>query len=59
MKLDLKMLGEEAKRKIRGAKNERDLDEVRVEFLGRKKGKITLFLKNIRNLSLGLLPQHL
>jgi len=50
MKLDLKMLGEEAKRKIREAKNERDLDEVRVEFLGRKKGKITLFLKNIRNL---------
>ncbi|TES85002.1 phenylalanine--tRNA ligase subunit alpha [Candidatus Aerophobetes bacterium] len=50
MKLDLKELSEEARRKIGQAKNERELDEVRIELLGRKKGKITLFLKGIKNL---------
>lgn len=50
MNLDLEKLANEVKRKIEGARNERQLDDIRVELLGRKKGKISLFLKNIKNL---------
>ncbi len=50
MKEELGKLKDEAEKKIRQAKDEKELDEVRIEFLGRKQGKITHILRNLKNL---------
>jgi phenylalanyl-tRNA synthetase alpha chain len=49
MKQELARLKDEAERKIRQAKDERELDGVRIEFLGRKQGKVTHLLRNLRD----------
>jgi phenylalanyl-tRNA synthetase alpha chain len=51
MREKLKRLRLEAKRKIDEATNEKELEAVRVEFLGRRQGKITQILRNITDLS--------
>lgn len=50
MKQELAGLKDEAERKIRQAKDEKELDGVRIEFLGRKQGKVTYLLRNLRDL---------
>ncbi len=50
MKEQLGKLKDEAERKIRQAKDEKELDGVRIEFLGRKQGKITHILRNLKDL---------
>ncbi len=50
MKEELGKLKDEAEKKIRQAKNEKELDGVRIEFLGRKQGKITHILRNLKDL---------
>lgn len=49
MKQELARLKDKAERKIRQAKDEKELDGVRVEFLGRKQGKVTRLLRNLRD----------
>jgi len=51
MRKKLERLRLEAKRKIDEATNEKELEAVRVEFLGRRQGKITQILRNITDLS--------
>ena len=51
MREKLERLRLEAKRKIDEATNEKKLEAVRVEFLGRRQGKITQILRNITDLS--------
>ncbi len=51
MREKLERLRLEAKRKIDEATNEKELEAVRVEFLGRRQGKITQILRNITDLS--------
>lgn len=51
MREKLERLRLEAKRKIDEATNEKKLEAVRVEFLGRRQGKITQVLRNITDLS--------
>ncbi len=51
MREKLEKLRLEAKRKIDEATNEKELEAVRVEFLGRRQGKITQILRNITDLS--------
>lgn len=48
MKQKLARLKKEAEKKIREVKNEKELEGVRIEFLGRKQGKITQILRNLR-----------
>jgi phenylalanyl-tRNA synthetase alpha chain len=50
MKEELGKLKDEAEKKIRQAKDEKELDGVRIEFLGRKQGKITHILRNLKDL---------
>jgi len=50
MKQELARLKKEAKKKIEEVKDEKELDGVRIEFLGRKQGKITQILRNLKNL---------
>ncbi len=50
MKEELGKLKDEAEKKIRRAKDEKELDGVRIEFLGRKQGKITHILRNLKDL---------
>jgi len=50
MKEKLGKFKDEAEKKIRQAKNEKELDGVRIEFLGRKQGKITHILRNLKDL---------
>ena len=50
MKQELGKLKEEAEKRIRQAKDEKELDGVRIEFLGRKQGKITYILRNLKDL---------
>jgi len=50
MKEELGKLKDEAGKKIRRAKDEKELDGVRIEFLGRKQGKITHILRNLKDL---------
>ena len=52
MKEELGKLRDEAEKKIRQAKDEKELDGVRIEFLGRKQGKITHILRNLKDLLL-------
>lgn len=47
---EIKKIEEELRKKIDRA-DAREIDEIRVEFLGRKRGKITLLLKQIPDLS--------
>lgn len=56
MREELGRLRNEAKRKIRQAGDEKELDGVRVEFLGRKQGKITHILRNLKDLPSGDKP---
>ena len=51
MRQKLERLRVEAKRKIEEAKDEKELEAVRVEFLGRRQGKITQILRSIKDLS--------
>jgi len=51
MREKLERLRLEAKRKIDEATNEKELEAVRIEFLGRRQGKITQILRNITDLS--------
>ncbi len=51
MREKLERLRLEAKRKIDEATNEKRLEAVRIEFLGRRQGKITQILRNITDLS--------
>ncbi len=51
MKQRLERLRLEAKKKIDEAKDEKELGAVRVEFLGRRQGKITQILRGITDLS--------
>jgi len=48
----VKKIRQEAKEKIERIKNKEELEKVRIEFLGRKRGKITELLKNITTLPL-------
>jgi phenylalanyl-tRNA synthetase alpha chain len=50
MREELERLRLEAKRKIDEAANEKELQAVRVEFLGRRQGKITQILRSIKDL---------
>jgi len=50
MKQELGKLKEEAENRIRQAKDERELDGVRIEFLGRKQGRVTQILRNLKDL---------
>lgn len=47
MKQELAALKDEAEKKISQAQNEKELEAVRIEFLGRKQGKITRILRNL------------
>lgn len=47
MKQELAALKDEAEKKISQAQNEKELEAVRIEFLGRKQGKITGILRNL------------
>jgi len=49
MKQELARLKKEAERKIREVKDEKELDRVRIEFLGRKQGKVTQILRSLRD----------
>ncbi|MFQ6067096.1 MAG: phenylalanine--tRNA ligase subunit alpha [bacterium] len=51
MRQKLERLSLEAKRKIEEAANEKELQAIRVEFLGRRQGKITQILRSIKDLS--------
>lgn len=51
MREKLERLRLEAKRKIDEAKDEKELEAVRVEFLGRRQGKITQILRSVKDLS--------
>ncbi|MCK4419802.1 phenylalanine--tRNA ligase subunit alpha [Candidatus Aerophobetes bacterium] len=50
MRQELEKLGDEAKEKILQVKDEKSLEKVRIEFLGRKQGRITKVLRSIKNL---------
>lgn len=52
MKQELAALKDEAEEKISQAQNEKELDAVRIEFLGRKQGKITRILRNLKDVPL-------
>ena len=47
---DLKLLVEKARAEIEAAENEQQLDQIRVQYLG-KKGDITSLLKSLGKLS--------
>ncbi len=50
MRRELEKLGDEAREKILQVKDEKSLEKVRIEFLGRKQGRITKVLRSIKNL---------
>ncbi len=50
MRQELEKLGDEAREKIFQVKDEKSLEKVRIEFLGRKQGRITKVLRSIKNL---------
>ena len=50
MKEELGKLKDEVKKRIRQAKDEKELDGVRIEFLGRKQGRVTHILRNLKDL---------
>ncbi len=50
MRQELEKLGDEARKKIFQVKDEKSLEKVRIEFLGRKQGRITKVLRSIKNL---------
>lgn len=50
MRWELEKLGDEAREKILQVKDEKSLEKVRIEFLGRKQGRITKVLRSIKNL---------
>ena len=50
MKEELGKLKDEAEKRIRQAKDEKELDGVRIEFLGRKQGRVTHILRNLKDL---------
>lgn len=50
MRQELEKLGDEAREKIEQVKDEKELEKVRIEFLGRKQGKITKVLRSIKDL---------
>jgi phenylalanyl-tRNA synthetase alpha chain len=51
MRQKLERLRLEARKKIDEAKDNKELESIRVEFLGRRQGKITQILRGIRDLS--------
>lgn len=52
MKQELAALKDEAEKKISQAQNEKELSTLRIEFLGRKQGKITRILKKLTDIPL-------
>jgi len=52
MKKEIDRLNKTAQDKIKQASTKEELEELRIEFLGRKQGQITKFIKKIPNLSL-------
>jgi len=52
MKQELARLKSEVEKKIRQARDEKELDGVRIEFLGRKQGKVTRILRSLGDLPL-------
>ena len=50
MKEELGKLKDEVEKRIRQAKDEKELDGVRIEFLGRKQGRVTHILRNLKDL---------
>lgn len=50
MRQELEKLGDEVREKIFQVKDEKSLEKVRIEFLGRKQGRITKVLRSIKNL---------
>ncbi|HWP57266.1 MAG TPA: phenylalanine--tRNA ligase subunit alpha [Candidatus Acidoferrales bacterium] len=56
MKESLEGLGEEVRGRIRSARSEAELQQIRVEYLGRK-GRLTLLLRGLRDVPPGDRPQ--
>ncbi|MBI4215107.1 MAG: phenylalanine--tRNA ligase subunit alpha [Parcubacteria group bacterium] len=52
MQLDLKQLQKEAELKIAQSKEEKDISAIRIEYLGRKDGKLNNILKSLKDLPL-------
>jgi len=50
MRQELEKLGDEAREKILQVKDEKSLEKVRIEFLGRKQGRITKVLRSIKDM---------
>lgn len=50
MRQELEKLGDEAREKIFQVKDEKSLEKVRIEFLGRKQGRITKVLRSIKDI---------
>ncbi len=50
MRRELEKLGDEAREKIFQVKDEKYLEKVRIEFLGRKQGRITKVLRSIKDM---------
>ena len=54
MKKDLAVLAKQAEKQINQASTEEDLEKVKIEYLGRKGGKLNGVLKGLKKLSITL-----
>ncbi len=56
MREEIERLSKTAQKRINQANSKEELEELKIEFLGRKQGQITKFIKSIPNLPLGERP---